>query len=191
ELRRQALLAPGGTTPRRPAGKAEVAPEKEQVQRAVARTVATAGRTVLVSGVTVALALCGLMLFKPVFLRSMGYGGVATVAVDVIAALTVLPALLAVLGHRVNRLAVRKSVRAGAAAVRNEADGRWYRFARAVMRRPVVVASVIVIVLLALGAPFLGLSWGSTDASALPATSAARQVQQALTSEFPANSTNP
>ena len=121
----------------------------------------------------------------------MGYGGVATVAVDVIAALTVLPALLAVLGHRVNGLAVRKSVRAGAAAVRNEADGGWYRFARAVMRRPVAVASVIVIVLLALGAPFLRISWGSTDASALPATSAARQVQQALTSEFPANSTNP
>jgi uncharacterized membrane protein YdfJ with MMPL/SSD domain len=55
----------------------------------------------------------------------MGYGGVATVAVDVIAALTVLPALLAVLGHRVNGLAVRKSVRADAAAVRNEAGGGW------------------------------------------------------------------
>jgi RND superfamily putative drug exporter len=195
ELRRQALLAPGGTTPRRPAGKAEVAPEKEQVERAVARTVATAGRTVLVSGVTVALALCGLMLFQPVFLRSMGYGGVATVAVDVIAALTVLPALLAVLGHRVNALAVRKSVRTGPVAgnegVRNEAEGGWYRLARAVMRRPVAFASVIVIVLLALGAPFLRISWGGTDASALPASSTVRQVQDTLTSEFPANSTNP
>jgi uncharacterized membrane protein YdfJ with MMPL/SSD domain len=163
----------------------------ESVERAVARTVATAGRTVLVSGVTVALALCGLMLFKPVFLRSMGYGGVATVAVDVIAALTVLPALLAVLGHRVNALAVRKSIRNSVPPGDNEADGGWYRFARAVMRRPVAIASVIVIVLLALGAPFLRISWGSTDASALPATSAARQVQEALTSEFPANSTNP
>jgi trehalose monomycolate/heme transporter len=162
----------------------------ESVERAVARTVATAGRTVLVSGVTVALALSGLMLFQPVFLRSMGYGGVATVAVDVIAALTVLPALLAVLGHRVNALAVRKSVRTGA-VVRPEAEGGWYRFARAVMRRPVAIASVIVIVLLALGAPFLRISWGSTDASALPATATARQVQDALTSEFPANSTNP
>jgi RND superfamily putative drug exporter len=163
----------------------------ESVERAVARTVATAGRTVLVSGVTVALALCGLMLFKPVFLRSMGYGGVATVAVDVIAALTVLPALLAVLGHRVNALAVRKSIRNSAPPVDNEAHGGWYRFARAVMRRPVAIASVIVIVLLALGAPFLRISWGSTNATALPATSAARQVQEALTSEFPANSTNP
>jgi RND superfamily putative drug exporter len=163
----------------------------ESVERAVARTVATAGRTVLVSGVTVALALCGLMLFKPVFLRSMGYGGVATVAVDVIAALTVLPALLAVLGHRVNALAVRKSIRNPVSPADNEADGGWYRFARAVMRRPVAIASVIVIVLLALGAPFLRISWGSTDASALPASSAARQVQEALTSDFPANSTNP
>jgi RND superfamily putative drug exporter len=157
--------------------------------------VATAGRTVLVSGVTVALALCGLMLFQPVFLRSMGYGGVATVAVDVIAALTVLPALLAVLGHRVNALAVRKSVRAGRGsgtiAVRDEAEGGWYRLARAVMRRPVAVASVIVIVLLALGAPFLRVSWGGTDASALPASSTVRQVQDTLTSTFPANSTNP
>jgi uncharacterized membrane protein YdfJ with MMPL/SSD domain len=195
ELRRQALLAPGGTTPLQPPEKSVLAPEgttslgNAEVERAVARTMATAGRTVLVSGVTVALALSSLMLFQPVFLRSMGYGGVATVAVDVIAALTVLPALLAVLGRRVNALAVRKSVRVG--AVRNEAEGGWYRLARAVMRRPVAFISVIVIVLLALGAPFLRVSWGSTDASSLPATSAARQVQEALTNEFPANSTNP
>jgi trehalose monomycolate/heme transporter len=160
------------------------------VERAVGRTVATAGRTVLVSGVTVALALCGLMLFQPVFLRSMGYGGVATVAVDVIAALTVLPALLAVLGHRVNALAVRRSVRPGAAP-RVETEGGWYRLAHAVMRRPVAFVAVIVIVLLALGTPFLRISWGGTDARVLPATSTVRQVQEALADEFPSNSTNP
>ena len=81
------------------------------VEQAVARTVATAGRTVAVSGVTVAVALTSLMLFPVDFLRSMGYGGVATVAVDMLAALTVLPALLAVLGHRVNALRIRRSVR--------------------------------------------------------------------------------
>ena len=80
------------------------------VEQAVARTVATAGRTVAVSGVTVAAALTSLMLFPEDFLRSMGYGGVATVAVDVLAALIVLPALLAVLGHRVNALRIRRSV---------------------------------------------------------------------------------
>ncbi|HEX3515377.1 MAG TPA: MMPL family transporter [Trebonia sp.] len=183
ELRRQALLAPGGTTPPSPPG-------KEQVEAAVARTVATAGRTVLVSGVTVAAALCSLMLFQPVFLRSMGYGGVATVAIDVIAATTILPALLAVLGHRINALAVRKSVRQGAVA-KAEREGGWYRLAQAVMRRPVAFVSVIVIVLVALGAPFLRISWGVADASSLPTTSTVRQVQEALTSDFPANSTNP
>jgi uncharacterized membrane protein YdfJ with MMPL/SSD domain len=157
------------------------------VEAAVARTVATAGRTILVSGVTVALALTSLILFPEVFLRSMGYGGVATVAVDVIAALTVLPALLAVLGHRVNALRVRKSV--GAAPKQD--DGAWYRLARSVMRRPVAFAAVIVVVLLALGAPFLKISWGGTDATVLPASSSVRQVSDTLASEFPANSTNP
>ncbi len=157
------------------------------VQQAVARTVATAGRTVVVSGVTVALALTSLMLFPEVFLRSMGYGGVATVAVDVIAAVTVLPALLAVLGHRVNALRVRKSVGRAPATDR----GAWYRVAQSVMRRPLAYVAVIVIGLLALGTPFLRISWGGTDASVLPASSTVRQVSDKLTSEFPANSTAP
>ena len=79
------------------------------VEHALSRTVATAGRTVAVSGVTVAVALASLMLFPEMFLRSMGYGGVATVVVDMLAALTVMPALLAVLGYRVNALRVRRS----------------------------------------------------------------------------------
>ncbi len=158
------------------------------VEAAVARTVATAGRTVVVSGVTVALALTSLMLFPEVFLRSMGYGGVATVAVDMIAAVTVLPALLAVLGHRVNALGVRKSAVTGP---RNETAGGWYRLARSVMRRPAAYVTVIVVVLLALGAPFLKISWGGTDARALPAASVPRQVSEKLASEFPANSTAP
>src|ERR1700722_556589 len=117
------------------------------VEAAVARTVATAGRTVVVSGVTVAVALTSLMLFPEVFLRSMGYGGVATVAVDVLAALVVLPALLAVLGHRVNALRIRRSVQRPA---RDETSGAWYRLARSVMRRPLVYLTVIIVVLLAL-----------------------------------------
>jgi trehalose monomycolate/heme transporter len=156
------------------------------VEDAVARTVATAGRTVAVSGVTVAVALCSLMLFPEVFLRSMGYGGVATVLVDMIAALTVLPALLAVLGHRVNALRIRRGV--GRAP---RPDGGWYRLAHSVMRRPVAYVAVIVIGLLVLGAPFLKISWGGTDARVLPASSPVRQVTEALSAEFPANSTAP
>jgi trehalose monomycolate/heme transporter len=158
------------------------------VEDAVARTVATAGRTVAVSGVTVAVALTSLMLFPENFLQSMGYGGVATVAVDLLAALTVLPALLAVLGPRVNALRIRRPVRKPPAA---EASGAWYRLANSVMRRPVAYVTVIVIVLLALGAPFLKISWGGVDARALPSTATVRQVQDVLDSDFPANSTDP
>jgi trehalose monomycolate/heme transporter len=158
------------------------------VEQAVARTVATAGRTVAVSGVTVAVALTSLMLFPEDFLRSMGYGGVATVAVDVLAALIVLPALLAVLGHRVNALRIRRSVQR---PPRDESSGAWYRLARSVMRRPLVYVTVITIALLALGAPFLRISWGGTDARTLPAASTVRQVSQTLDSQFPVNSTDP
>ena len=166
-------------------------------EAAVARTVATAGRTIAVSGVTVAVALTSLMLFPEVFLRSMGYGGVATVLVDMVAALTVLPALLAVLGPRVNALRVRRSLRPvpagqpGAAEDVPAQGGGWYRLAHAVMRRPAAFAVVIIVALLALGLPFLRISWGGTDARALPATAQARQVTEALNRDFPVNSTSP
>jgi uncharacterized membrane protein YdfJ with MMPL/SSD domain len=128
------------------------------------------------------------MLFPETFLRSMGYGGVATVAVDVLAALVVLPALLAVLGHRVNALRIRRSVQR---PPRDESSGAWYRLARSVMRRPLVYVTVITIALLALAAPFLRVSWGGTDARTLPAASTVRQVSQTLDSQFPVNSTDP
>jgi len=158
------------------------------VEAAVARTVATAGRTVAVSGVTVAVALASLLLFPEVFLRSMGYGGVATVLVDMLAALIVLPALLAVLGPKVNALRVRKSVSTPA---KHESAGAWYRLARNVMRRPVVFVAVIVVILLALGSPFLKVAWGGTDARALPAAAAPRVVTETLASDFPGNVTSP
>jgi uncharacterized membrane protein YdfJ with MMPL/SSD domain len=158
------------------------------VEDALARTVATAGRTVVVSGVTVAVALASLMLFPEVFLRSMGYGGVATVLVDMVAALTVLPALLAVLGRRVNALRVRKSVRRPRT---EDAAGGWYRLARGVMRRPAVFVAVIVVLLLTLGTPFLKVSWGGTDARALPAAAAPRVVTQTLARDFLGNVTAP
>ena len=160
------------------------------VERAVARTVATAGRTVAVSGITVAVALSSLMLFPEVFLRSMGFGGVATVAVDMLAALTIMPALLALLGWRVNSLRVRRG--AGAApAPGHQHGGAWRRLAGSVMRRPVLYAVVIVAALLALGTPFLSVKWGGTDARVLPVSSQPYQVTEALNHDFPANATNP
>jgi uncharacterized membrane protein YdfJ with MMPL/SSD domain len=158
------------------------------VEAAVARTVATAGRTVAVSGITVAVALSSLMLFPEVFLRSMGFGGVATVAVDMIAALTIMPALLGLLGHRVNALRVRP----GAGAARpGEDGGAWRSIAGSVMRRPAVYAVLIVAALLALGTPFLHVAWGGTDARVLSASSEPYQVTDALNHDFPVNSTNP
>jgi trehalose monomycolate/heme transporter len=161
---------------------------QETVQDAVARTVATAGRTVAVSGITVAMALASLMLFPENFLRSMGYGGVATVLVDMLAALTVMPALLAVFGRNVNALRIRRAVRRPPAA---EGTGAWYRIASSVMRRPVLYAVPIVVVLLALGSPFLRVTWGGADATDLPASSQPRLVTEALNRDFPGNPTAP
>jgi RND superfamily putative drug exporter len=158
------------------------------VQDAVARTVATAGRTVLVSGATVATVLASLMLFPETILRSIGYGGVATVLVDMLAALTVLPALLAVLGPKVNSLRIRRSVQSPPA---DGNSGGWYRLAHSVMRRPVLYALPIAALLLALGSPFLHVAWGGVDATALPSSAAPRIVTEALNSDFPGNPSAP
>jgi trehalose monomycolate/heme transporter len=158
------------------------------VEDAVARTVATAGRTVVVSGITVAAALASLLLFPEVFLRSMGYGGVATVLVDMLAAITVMPALLSVLGRRVNALRVRS---APGAPRSTEAVGGWYRLARLVMRRPVAFGVVIVVVLLALASPVLRITWGSVGPQDLPATAQPRMVSEQLARDFPGNVTAP
>src|SRR5580658_6948638 len=154
---------------------------QDSVQDAVARTVATAGRTV-------AVALASLTLFPEDFLRSMGYGGVATVLVDMLATLTVMPALLAIFGRNVNALRIRRTVRRPVLA---EGTGTWYRIARSVMRRPVVYAVPIVVVLLTLGSPFLRVTWGGADATDLPANAQPRVVTETLNRDFPGNPTAP
>ena len=154
------------------------------VEAAVARTVATAGRTVAFSGVIVAVSLAGLLLFPQMFLRSMGLGGIAAVAVAAGASLTVLPAVLGMLGHRVDRLRVPGLGR------RRSGTG-WARLARGVMRRPGLVAAGSVGVLLVLGLPFLRIEFGTVDARVLPAGNEVRVVQEALLAEFPTSGTNP
>ncbi|QXJ24583.1 MMPL family transporter [Actinomadura graeca] len=162
-------------------------PGRARVEDAVAATMATAGRTVAVSGVTVAVSLSGLLLFDQNFLRSMGYGGIATVFVCMIGALTVLPALLAVLGPRVNALPVRRRKAAGARRV----EGWWGRLAHSVMRRPVVYAVATIALLITLGTPFLRIDWGGVDAKVLPAGTDARAVTEALETRFTRNATAP
>jgi uncharacterized membrane protein YdfJ with MMPL/SSD domain len=164
-------------------------PTNEAINKQVSSDIGRAEAfSVAVSGITVAMALASLMLFPEDFLRSMGYGGVATVFVDMLAALTVLPALLAVFGRNVNALRIRRAVRRPPAA---EGTRAWYRIARSVMRRPVFYAVPIVVVLLALGSPFLRVTWGGTDATVLPASAGPRLVTEALNRDFPGNPTAP
>jgi RND superfamily putative drug exporter len=151
---------------------------------AIRRTMATAGRTVLVSGLTIALALASLLIFPQTFLRSMGLGGIAAVLVAMTAALTVLPALLAVLGPRVNALRVPLPWRRGTAQ-RAAGDGGWARLARSVMRRPVLYVVGVLAVLAVFAAPFLRVQFGGFDERVLPTGTESRVVSERIRAEFP------
>ena len=150
-----------------------------RIADAVRRTVATAGRAVFFSGVTVLLGLLGLVLFDFAILRSVGIAGAITVGVAVAASLTLLPALLGLLGTNIDRFAVR---RVGSGAVNEQ--GPWARLARAVMRRPIAVALPTLTLLIALGTPWLGVRFNAPDGSILPARVASRQALDALTAAF-------
>src|SRR6266540_7374180 len=145
----------------------------------------TAGRTVLFSSVTVAAALASLVVFPQRFLYSMGLGGAMVALLAASVALIVLPAVLSVLGTRVNALAPRFLQRRADRDARPEAAGFWYRLSRFVMRRPAPIATVSVVALLLLGLPFLGIEFTSPDARILPASASARQVDDALRADFP------
>jgi RND superfamily putative drug exporter len=155
---------------------------------ALSRTMATAGRTVAVSGVTVALALSGLLIFPQMFLRSMGMGGVAAVAVAMLASLTLLPALLAVLGKRVDALRLPWAKRRTA---REPDQGFWARVARSVMRRPVLYAVGTTAVLLLLASPFARVQFGGVDERVLPSGTESRVVSETLKSDFPDGDADP
>jgi RND superfamily putative drug exporter len=138
------------------------ADEPDRVREAVRITVATAGRAVFFSGLTVLLGLLGLVLFEFMILRSVGVAGAVVVGFAVLAALTLLPALLALFGQHLDRLAIRR------VQARPAAEGRWARLARWVMRRPVAVLVPTLAFLLLLGSPFLHVRFNSPDASILP-----------------------
>ncbi|MFM8428693.1 MAG: MMPL family transporter, partial [Candidatus Limnocylindrus sp.] len=153
---------------------------------AVQRTVATAGRAVFFSGVTVMLGLAGLALFDFAILRSIGVAGAVTVSIAVAASITLMPALLSLLGSRVNRLAIR---RLGSGRVNER--GPWARLARAVMRRPLAVALPTFALLVALGTPWLGVRFNAPDGSVLPERVPSRQALDALTDAFGEGSFGP
>lgn len=152
---------------------------------AVQRALASAGRTVLFSSLTVAVAMASLLVFPQQFLYSMGVGGPLVALTAAAIALTVLPAVLVVLGGRIDRF------RLGKWPSSEGQRGKWYRLARMVMRRPGTVALASGALLIVLGAPFLGIRFTSIDASVLPATASSRQVAEALQRDFAAGSSDP
>ncbi len=150
----------------------------DRVAESVRVTVATAGRAVFFSGLTVLLGLLGLVLFEFMILRSVGIAGAIVVGLAVAAALTLLPALLAILGTRIDAWSVRK------VTVEPGADGPWARLARRVMRHPVAVLIPTLAILLVLGLPFLSVRFNAPDATILPAGVPSREAYDTLAREF-------
>jgi len=147
-----------------------------EVPDALARTVATAGRAVVFSGVAVAIGLGGLLFFRGSFLASLGAGGTMVVLLSVVYALTFLPALIGVLGHNVDRLRVPRLALGG--------KGRWQRIALAVMRHPVLVLVPTLVFLVAAGRPFFDISLAMADVHILPWSSEARRGDAILRDVF-------
>ncbi|MFI6938526.1 MMPL family transporter [Streptomyces sp. NPDC050418] len=152
-------------------------------EHALRRTMATAGRTVTFSAVTVAVVLAGLIFFPLQAVRSLAYGGIITALLSAVAALTVLPALFVVLGPRIEkgRLLGRRRPQPSAD---NAETGFWHRLAVFVMRRPVPIATLAMLVLLVLGAPALGIKLGMPDERSMPESSQSRQVATAVREGF-------
>ncbi|HEX9132326.1 MAG TPA: MMPL family transporter, partial [Ktedonobacteraceae bacterium] len=175
------------------------------VEEAVAITVATAGRAVTFSGLTVSIGLLGLVFFRINMLRSVGMGGVLVVLMAVFAAITLLPAILSILGTRVNAFPVRlpklrtlvgarilapKNTRREE-AITDPQHGFWYRLSQLVMRYPIRIFVPVLLFLIALGLPFLGVRFSAPDASILPADVPSRAAYDLLASRFNARETTP
>ncbi len=170
------------------------------VEDAVAMTVATAGRAVTFSGFTVSIGLAGLIFFHINMLHSVGLGGVLVVLLAVFAAITLLPAALAIIGTRINAFPVRlprwkKQTAIATTAIEAEGGevhrGFWYRLSHLVMRYPVRIFVPVLLLLLALGAPFLGVRFSAPDASILPTSVPSRAAFDLLNSRFNVEDTTP
>jgi putative drug exporter of the RND superfamily len=158
--------------------------ENYPIPEAVSRTVATAGRSIFFSGLAVLIGLSGLLFFPFMFIRSIGVAGVLVVFVSVSAALTLLPAVLGVLGHKVNALAVRRNRGAVGA-------GFWGRSAEAVMQHPVLVILIVGAILCALLYPVTHMKIGIPEASVLPSEYESRAGDDILKQEFDYASLSP
>jgi RND superfamily putative drug exporter len=159
---------------------------------ALVRTMESAGRTVVFSAVTVALAASVLVLFPMHFLKSFAYAGVATIAFTSVAAIVVTPAALVLLGGRLDSLDVRRLARRifgrPEPAPKPVEQQFWYRWTKRVMRHAVAIGVAGIALLMLLGAPFLGVRWGFPDDRVLPRSASAHQVGDQLRGNFVNNS---
>jgi putative drug exporter of the RND superfamily len=159
---------------------------------ALVRTMASTGRTVVLSATTVALSMAVMVLFPMHILRSFAYAGVATVAFAAVAAVVVTPAAIALLGDRLDSLELRRLLRR-ALGRPEPVPGRveqefWYRSTKFVMRHTVLIGLAGVALVVLVGAPFLGVRWGFPDDRVLPNSASAHQVGDQLRSNFSDNS---
>ncbi|MFB4284007.1 MMPL family transporter [Nonomuraea sp. MTCD27] len=163
----------------------ELAGRGGDVRQSLVVTMNTAGHTVAFSGLTVVIGLCGLMFFPQPISRSFGFGGIAVVLFDLLAALVVLPAVLAVLGPRINALRLPWSRRRPGAVTRE--DRAWNRLATSVTRRPLPWLAGGLLALLVAAAPLLSLQQGLTNHRYLPADNEGQIVPAMLQEGFPQN----
>jgi RND superfamily putative drug exporter len=158
------------------------------VHRAIVTTVQTAGRTVLFSAVTVLLSLGAMLVFPLYFLQSFAYAGISAVVFAALGAIVVLPAALAVLGPKVDRLDLRRPLRRllgrPAAQVTDLDSGLWSRIAHFVMRRPISLGTAVVALLVVTALPFGSVVFGLPDDRVLPRDAPASQVAEALRTDF-------
>jgi RND superfamily putative drug exporter len=163
------------------------------VDDAVARAMSTAGRAITFSGITVAIGLGGMFFYQGTFLSSMGYAGALVVAIAVFYGLTFLPAVLALLGPKVNILRLSelwRRVRRRPVTAAATGPGFWHRLALAVMARPVAVLLPVLAVILLAGSPFLHLRLANGDVDMLPPSAESRVAYHTLLEQFPGQDQN-
>lgn len=169
----------------------ELGKQEGDIGLAVVNTVRTAGRTVLFSGLTVTISLFSLLFFPQPILRSIGWGGAVAVLIAMLAALTLLPALLTVLGNRVNALSLNRWLRQRNGRKAENERGFWYGLSNFVMRRPVTVLLLTLIPMLIAGSPFLHVQFATPDYHNLPKGRDSRTVSEMLLTDFPQSDNAP
>ena len=150
----------------------------KSVEDSVITTVATAGKTVFYSGLTVFVTMASLLFFPLNFLKSFGYAGIAVISLAVLGAVIALPALLALLGEKVDKGVFRRS------AITPKEDGRWAQTARTVMRRPIPVVIAAVTILGIMAMPVANIAFAQIDSRVLPASDRAAISSQMIETRF-------